>query len=89
MKLRSGTMPIGIIDEVDCRVIRFGVDRGDLIIMVSDGVNLGKEECPWLYDLLCHTASGDRPENIARRIIKNARTHGSTDDISVCVVRVD
>lgn len=89
MKLRSGTMPIGIIDEVDCRVVKFGIDRGDLIIMVSDGVSQGKEECPWLYDLLCHTVSGDRLENIAQRIIKNARTHGSRDDISVCVVRVD
>lgn len=89
MKLRSGTMPIGIIDQVDCRVVKFGIDRGDLIIMMSDGVSQGKEECPWLYDLLCHTVSGDRLENIAQRIIRNARTFGSRDDISVCVIRVD
>lgn len=87
-KLRSGTMPIGILDSVDCRVIKFDVDEGDLVVMISDGVVQGKEECPWLYDLLSHTAESDRLETIAERIVKNAKTHGSRDDISVCVIRV-
>ena len=87
-KLRSETLPIGIMDKVDCRAIKFDVDAGDLLVMVSDGVVQGKEECPWLFDLLRANAESASPDSIADKIVKYAKNLGSADDISVAVIKI-
>ena len=87
-KIRSETLPLGILEEVDCKAISFEVDRGDLIVMLSDGAVMGKEECPWLFELLSCTGDRDRPEAIADRIIRRAKSQGSPDDISVAVIKI-
>jgi stage II sporulation protein E len=87
-KLRSDTLPIGIMAEVDCRAIKFSVDAGDLLVMMSDGVVQGRDECPWLYDLLRANADKSSPDSIADKIIKYAKNSGSTDDISVAVIKI-
>ena len=51
-KLRSNTVPLGIIKELDTKKIAIDTAEGDIIVMVSDGVTQSKEECPWLFDLL-------------------------------------
>ena len=51
-KLRSKTVPVGIIRELDSKKTSFDVGDGDVIVMVSDGVTQGKDECPWLFELL-------------------------------------
>lgn len=86
-KLRSHTVPVGIIRELDTRRIEFDVSDGDLIVMVSDGVTQGKEECPWLFDLLRSRAE-DTPERISDRIVRYAKNEGSGDDISVLVIQI-
>lgn len=86
-KLRSRTMPIGILPAVDAEMISFSVKPGDIIVMMSDGVTQTNEDCPWLYDILCSdkldhlTASAKRIADEAAKI--------SEDDISVMLVRVE
>ncbi len=87
-KLRSRTVPVGIIRESDTRRIGFDVAAGDMIVMVSDGVTQGREECPWLFDLLRSQGEGASVERIADLVVKYAKNEGSTDDLSVLVVKI-
>ncbi|MBQ8850709.1 MAG: SpoIIE family protein phosphatase [Clostridia bacterium] len=86
-KLRSHTVPVGIIKELDFRKIDLELRSSDVVVMVSDGVTDGREECPWLFDLL-RSQSDAEPERIAELVVKYAKSEGATDDISVIVAKV-
>lgn len=88
-KLRSKTLPIGILKEVDQKRIRFEIHAGDVIVMVSDGVTQGREECPWLFDLLRRNVESLGIEGVADKIVQYAKSEGSDDDLSVLVLKVE
>lgn len=44
-KLRSRTVPIGIMPSADAERIAFRVEAGDIVIMMSDGVTQTEEDC--------------------------------------------
>ena len=88
-KLRSRTMPIGILPESESKRYEFSLSEGDVVIMLSDGVTGGEEECPWLFDLLRQNVESSGIERTAELIVKYAVGHGSEDDISVVVVRME
>lgn len=88
-KLRSRTLPMGIIRDPDVKKICLELGMGDLLVMVSDGVTQGREECPRLYDLIRSHADHTDPERLADLLMKYAKDEGSTDDISVLVLRVE
>ncbi len=87
-KLRSHTVPVGILKELDTRTIGLDVDGGDVIVMVSDGVTQGREECPWLFDLLRSQGEQAGAERLADLIVKYAKGEGCRDDISVIVIQL-
>ena len=87
-KLRSRTMPLGILGEIDARVIDFELDEGDVVVMMSDGVTGGKEECPYLFDLLRQNIEGAGAERTADLIMKYAKATGGEDDISLAVIQI-
>ena len=87
-KIRSHTVPIGIIEKPDTKRLGFEVSASDVIVMVSDGVTQGKEECPWLFDLLRTHAQRAETERLADLIVKYAKEEGCGDDISVLVIRL-
>jgi len=87
-KLRSNSVPLGIIKEIDVRKISFELDAGDVVVMVSDGVTQSKDECPWLYDLLSESIGKESLASIADMIVKRAKYEGATDDISVVVMTI-
>ena len=88
-KLRSRTMPIGILPESESKRYEFSLSAGDVVIMMSDGVTGNEEECPWLFDLLRQNVESSSIERTAELIVKYAVGHGSEDDISVVVVRIE
>ena len=88
VKLRSGTLPIGIMKKVDVGVIPCEIAPGDVIVMVSDGVTQGKEECPRLFELLQAKAKTSDPSKLASLILNDAKSRGSADDISVAVLKI-
>ncbi len=87
-KLRSRTMPIGILRDLPPEYLRFRMHPGDVVVMVSDGVTRGQDECPWLIDLL----SSPMPESmdtLRHDIIRRALASGSEDDLSAIAIRVE
>ena len=87
-KIRARTIPVGIISEVDIKRVELDLYVGDIVVMVSDGVTQGKEECPRLFELLKSTRSTD-PKRICELVLKYALDSGGKDDISVLVLRMD
>ena len=87
-KLRSRTMPLGILDKTDARVLDLELDVGDVVVMVSDGVTGGEEECPYLFDLLRQNIESAGASRVADLILKYARSR-SNDDASVAVLRIE
>ena len=86
-KLRSRTVPIGILPDAHAEAISFGVRPGDVIVMTSDGVTRDSEDCPWLYDALCSERITDLSA-AARRIADEAKRR-SPDDVTVMILRVE
>ena len=55
-KVNSRTMPIGIVRDADVKINKFATQKGDVIIMMSDGCCPDSDDCAWLVDFLCdHT----------------------------------
>ena len=87
-KIRSKTMPIGILKDVDLKHFSFDLCVGDVVVMVSDGVTGESGECPWLFDLLARNLPRHSLERTAELIIKYSTNSGSVDDISIILIEV-
>ena len=87
-KLHAPTMPIGILSDVPRKDLRFRTHPGDVVVMVSDGVTLGNDECPWLIDLLSSPMPRSM-DSLRTDIIRRALSAGSEDDLSAIAIRVE
>ncbi|MBO5757517.1 MAG: SpoIIE family protein phosphatase [Clostridia bacterium] len=88
LKIKAHTPPIGIMHAVQAQIIPFELLEGDVIVMVSDGITGGNEDCPWLISLLSGVPLSD-PAVLKETILLHARESGSRDDMSVAVMRID
>jgi len=89
-RLQSKTVPIGILRALDAEMIRFTVEPGDVIVMLSDGIARSFEECPWLLDFLStddDVQHGD-VQRAAEKIVEQAAARGARDDITAGVMRI-
>ncbi len=89
VKLRCRTMPVGILEHTDIKRFEFSLGAGDVVIMMSDGVCGGEEECPWLSALLRENMESSGLERTAELIVKYAIGHGSRDDISLAMIKIE
>lgn len=87
-QLRSRTLPIGILKDSDPQLLRFRMHPGDVVVMVSDGVTHGNDECPWLIDLLSDPLP-ESMDSLRLKILRHAIASGSPDDLSAIAVRVE
>ena len=87
-KIASETPPVGIIPSFSAESTRFSLEKGDVIIMVSDGVITSDSDARWLSELIRLDSSSD-PALLAGELIERAKNIGGrTDDASACVIRV-
>jgi len=88
-RIKSETMPLGLLKSVDAERIRAEVGDGDYIIMMSDGISRpDAEDTPWLVELLNKPFSGE-VSAFAELILKEAiRNSDRRDDMSVAVLKV-
>ncbi len=87
-RIRSETVPLGLMKSIDAERIRVEVRSGDYIIMLSDGVSQSSDDATWLVELLNKPAPSDLRE-YAESILEAARKNSkSRDDMSVAVARI-
>jgi serine/threonine protein phosphatase PrpC len=61
---------------------------GDVIVLVSDGVTEGREECPELFEYLRSRLLTHDSDDLADAIMKYAEEQGCEDDVSAVVIRI-
>ena len=87
-KISSKTPPVGIIQSFSAESTRFFLQKGDIIIMVSDGIIQSDLDTIWLGELI-HEASEKEPCVIAKMLIEKAKLQKRTpDDASGCVIKI-
>ena len=87
-KLHARTVPVGIVSEPDVGKINTELLPGDVIIMVSDGITEGKEECSELFSMLRKRLLTHTADELADAIMEYADERGCTDDVSALVIKV-
>ena len=89
-RLQSKTVPIGIIRALDAEAIKFDIEPGDTVVMLSDGVARSYDEVPWLLDMMTSDETVLRGDEklAAMTIVSEAAVRGSRDDITCGIMRV-
>ena len=88
-RVRTKTIPLGLLQNPDTERIRFTVKAGDTVILLSDGISQTPEDAPWLQKLLAEEGSDADGQALAARILSAACEHGGrADDMTVAVLSV-
>ena len=86
-KIRSRTVPIGILEDVDAEKTVFACEDGDAVVMLSDGVTEDIEEPLWLCEFLC--GADLSAADAAARILAEAKRHTlCRDDMTAAVIHI-
>lgn len=85
IKIKSDSLPIGILEEIVISKARVRLQEGDVIVLVSDGVSGENEH--WLEKLLSHTpAEKIKAKYLIDQACLNQAHH--KDDMSAVVIHV-
>ena len=86
--LYSEALPIGIIRDIAPAVLEPELRRGDVLVMMTDGVAdaLGMELIAAIHELVM---TFDEPEAAANSLLEAAKRRSGADDMSVAVIRVE
>lgn len=87
--IEKASLPMGIIRNITVVTEERRLKRGDIVLLVSDGVT--SQDCGWINDELLAWSKSDM-QALASHIASLARLRsdkGSRDDISVVAIRVD
>ncbi|MCL2202776.1 MAG: stage II sporulation protein E [Defluviitaleaceae bacterium] len=91
--IRSSSLPIGMLNDVDLEITTQKLEHNDVILMVTDGVTPDTEKEKWLADTLSHCRFRN-PQDIADYILAEAegasrgKTGSAKDDMTVLAARV-
>lgn len=87
-KLQSKTVPIGIMPALDAEQIKFDLESGDVIIMLSDGVAQSLEDGVWLANMLTYEWIDDL-HLMAEKILDGAALNNPrSDDMTSVLIKV-
>jgi len=88
-KLESKTMPIGIMRSLDAQALSFEVRRGDICIMLSDGVVCDESDSNHLIKLLKSADTNDKRLLCSKILTEMKSRRDRSDDMTVCAVEVE
>ena len=78
---------IGILNTLDVQKTDFLLRAGDTVVMVSDGILQGDDECEWLTSYLTGVST-QTPEEIVYHICRRCAESDTHDDCSVVALRI-
>ncbi|MDS1030986.1 stage II sporulation protein E [Bacillota bacterium LX-D] len=93
--VKNNTLPAGIIDDIPLEPVNEGLQAGDILVMITDGILelnktvLNQEE--WLKAILLNGLMGT-PEQMADQILNQVKANvrgNLKDDLSVLVAKID
>ncbi len=90
-RMECDTHPVGILKKLSAKSVSFNMQKGDAVIMISDGILPDEDNSAWLYDILCSPGRlSGTPAEVAEQILSTARECSDLrpDDATVGVVRV-
>ena len=90
-RIECSSSPIGILERVGAKTVKFSLEEGDVVVLVSDGALPDGDAESWLYEYLSDGKNlrGDPPA-VAKRIAREASSRASSrDDTTVGVIRID
>ena len=79
--LQSKTAPIGIMKRLDAEELSFSLHKGDICVMLSDGVVESAQDVKWITQYLSEEECDE--EKITKGILAEARRRGIKDDVTV------
>lgn len=92
--VKSASLPIGILNQIEIEPVKAQLVPGDIVVMVSDGIAdvpyRGAEKDNWVANFLRCTSSVD-PQDIADKLLRQARdlSGGNVrDDMTVLVAKI-
>lgn len=92
--VRAGTPPIGILDDVALEISTRRMRRGDMVVMVTDGVLGAWQDVrageAWLKGFL-GSLPRDQPRWVATQVVRQALRHAggeARDDMTALVVKI-
>nr|WP_282580156.1 stage II sporulation protein E [Natroniella sulfidigena] len=92
--VKSTSLPVGILNQVEAEPTSLQLQDGDLIIMLTDGVLDSKEELTikeeWVLKILKNNLIDD-PQSLAQYILDKAKAENKAikDDMTALVIKVD
>ena len=85
-RIRSRTIPLGLLRIVDSEEASFEVRAGDVLVLLSDGVLGESEDGTWLKEIL---SRAEDSKALAKGIVESAAARGSShDDKTALVLRI-
>lgn len=88
-RIFARTMPLGLMSDADVAVCESEIFAGDVIVMLSDGVTEGREECPELCEFIRTRRLTHSADQLADAIISYTQKRGTQDDVSVIVIKIE
>ena len=88
-KISARTMPLGLMNDADVAASESEIMSGDVIVMLSDGVTEGREECPELCEFIRSRILTHSADQLADAIIAYTQKRGTQDDVSAVVVKIE
>ncbi len=83
-KIASYTPPAGIIRSFSAESTKFTLEKGDTVLMLSDGIVQSSDEVPWLCEMLSFGNDED-PAKLADKILSKAKKINLREDDMTCV----
>ncbi len=89
--VRSASLPIGVMQDMEIESFARKVGVGDIIVMLSDGLQMKKGHEEWIKNMVDEAAPDMPSQELADRLIEMAtalRGNEAEDDMTVVVLKV-